>query len=162
MSFVLGSVLFATMIVSAGSKIQNMKPFEERVLSIRWGRVWIARSTPFLELLLGILVLAYPRVGSIILMLFLAVVTPILVIAVRTETPCNCFGESRPARPIDIARNLVMATACVFVFIVNLGVEPPAPNALAAAAAIATAAALLYGATQFVYVGSRKETIHAP
>lgn len=98
----------------------------------------LARAVPAVELGVAVALLAAPRAGAFAALALLGPYTLVLARAVArgSQTPCNCFGATRPdpVSGVDIARN-VMLGALAMEAVTAPRVEIPAPPAVLSAAA---------------------------
>jgi hypothetical protein len=105
-----------------------------------------ARTVPFAELALAVVLLAAPRVGGVAALLLLGVFTAFLAGAVRrgVTAGCNCFGAARvePISPLDLVRNGLLALLAVAAL---AAVGPTAPDPLPAALVVAGVAGATWG-----------------
>ena len=88
---------------------------------------WVGTTLPFVELVVGALVLAGVRPAGVAAALLLAAFTAWLVrqLARGDRRPCRCFGETsgRPVSGWTVGRNLVLLGAAL---IAAAGVDRPA------------------------------------
>ena len=101
-----------------------------------------ARAVPATELVLAVLLLAYPRPGGVAALALLVIFSVLLGGAVRrgVTTGCNCFGAARvePVSRVDVVRNGLLALLAV----AALGApSPTVPHPVAAVVALAGVAA---------------------
>jgi hypothetical protein len=90
----------------------------------------LAVGVPIVELVLAVLLLAFPVVGGVLSLLALAVFTAVLAHLLRggTRAPCGCIGSPRDATPLS-GRAIVRNGGLAALAVAALCAEPNLPSA---------------------------------